>query len=300
MTTRFYRSTDEGAPVLSPQPGSFNALLRACLVDGYAAKQPAGWALSYDNESGINIFQPSEGNRHYLLVNDTTTTTAALTGTEGVDADGNATAPFGTYYIGKHVTAAAQSANWVIVADETAALIFTESAPVTAPGAYGAAFFGTLIGGGSTDTFNTLITGSTAASTSGALKTTPGDAVATGAIGFSANACGVLARATGDSPSGGTPAFSSGAGGMTRQSGSTAWASPLANGDISLTALYAFEGSAAGTGRGRIPFLWAIRNGLVVNLFPGFTDVGLGRILIRQGTTLTDAATSGAVIVETQ
>lgn len=38
-----YRSTDSGAPVLTYAADALNALLKACLVDGYGAKAAAGW-----------------------------------------------------------------------------------------------------------------------------------------------------------------------------------------------------------------------------------------------------------------
>ena len=42
MTT-LYRSTDPSAPVLTYAAGAMDALLKACLVDGYGAKAAAGW-----------------------------------------------------------------------------------------------------------------------------------------------------------------------------------------------------------------------------------------------------------------
>lgn len=43
MTT-LYRSADPSAPVLTYAAGSMDALLKACLVDGYGAKPAAGWS----------------------------------------------------------------------------------------------------------------------------------------------------------------------------------------------------------------------------------------------------------------
>lgn len=44
MTTRLYRSTDVGAPVMEYAVGALNAVLKACLVDGYGALPAAGWS----------------------------------------------------------------------------------------------------------------------------------------------------------------------------------------------------------------------------------------------------------------
>ncbi|MGE3907973.1 MAG: hypothetical protein AB7K36_01385, partial [Chloroflexota bacterium] len=46
-TTRIYRSTDSGAPVLTGQAGSLLNLLDKCLVDGYGSKAAAGWSRPY-------------------------------------------------------------------------------------------------------------------------------------------------------------------------------------------------------------------------------------------------------------
>lgn len=46
MTTRLYRSSDVGAPVMGYTAGSLNAVLKACLVDGYGALPAAGWSYA--------------------------------------------------------------------------------------------------------------------------------------------------------------------------------------------------------------------------------------------------------------
>ena len=44
MTTRLYRSSDASAPAMEYVAGSLNAVLKACLVDGYGALPAAGWS----------------------------------------------------------------------------------------------------------------------------------------------------------------------------------------------------------------------------------------------------------------
>lgn len=42
-----YRNTDSGAPSLTGATGELVKVLRACLVDGYGSKPPAGWSMPY-------------------------------------------------------------------------------------------------------------------------------------------------------------------------------------------------------------------------------------------------------------
>jgi hypothetical protein len=62
-TTRIYRSTDSGAPVLSGQVGSLHALLKACLVGtsgvaygtGPNEKAAAGWSIAFEDVGNNKI-----------------------------------------------------------------------------------------------------------------------------------------------------------------------------------------------------------------------------------------------------
>lgn len=49
MPVTLYASTDASAPVLNGTAGSLNALLLACLVNGYGSKSAAGWSSPYSN-----------------------------------------------------------------------------------------------------------------------------------------------------------------------------------------------------------------------------------------------------------
>ncbi|MBD1584932.1 hypothetical protein [Pseudoalteromonas sp. S16_S37] len=58
MTTpvTVYRWDDEGAPQINQAYGTgseIRAVLNACLVDGYGAKQPLGWTKVHDNINGV-------------------------------------------------------------------------------------------------------------------------------------------------------------------------------------------------------------------------------------------------------
>lgn len=71
-TTRIYRSTDSGAPVLTGQQGSLLNLLDKCLVDGYGAKTAAGWSRPYTgtNKTAYRNSVAAGGTGMYLRVLD--------------------------------------------------------------------------------------------------------------------------------------------------------------------------------------------------------------------------------------
>ena len=67
-----YASTDGSAPVLDGTNGSFIALLRAILVNGYGAKAAAGWTEPYTAAGNVAAFRSNSvvGTGHYHLFND--------------------------------------------------------------------------------------------------------------------------------------------------------------------------------------------------------------------------------------
>jgi len=71
-TTRIYRSTDSGAPVLTGQAGSLLNLLDKCLVDGYGSKTAAGWSRAYTgtNKAAYRNSVAAGGTGMYLRVLD--------------------------------------------------------------------------------------------------------------------------------------------------------------------------------------------------------------------------------------
>ena len=73
MGAKYYLSTDVGAPVIGySTPGSLIAVLKACLVDGYGSKAPAGWTMPF---TGTNqaVFRMGGGGLRYLYINDSPT-----------------------------------------------------------------------------------------------------------------------------------------------------------------------------------------------------------------------------------
>lgn len=80
MAITVYRSDDTSAPLLTPTDGSFNALLKACLVDGYGSKLAAGWTMPYDDlVNGKSIFQNTTSKKLWVLHNGSSTTNSAGT-----------------------------------------------------------------------------------------------------------------------------------------------------------------------------------------------------------------------------
>ncbi len=137
-TTREFRSTDAGAPVLTGQVGSGIAWLKACLVNGYGsgggAKQGAGWTIAFeDAPNNVCVFRNSlaaGGSGCYLRVDDNgtgaggaremlvrlyATMSDANTGTEATPPV--AAVPSGHVWR-KSIDLTGTARAWVLVADE--------------------------------------------------------------------------------------------------------------------------------------------------------------------------------------
>lgn len=166
MTVRVYYSTDSGAPVYSGSVGSLIALLQACLVDGYGAKASAGWTKPF---TGTNLaaFRPAAGNRHYLWVNDTGTTSARVRGFEVMTDVNTGTGPFptdvqvsGGCYTVKSNAASSDARGWVVVADEKRFWLVSAQSVSTIAASTAAGlgmFFGDIVSSKAGDAFHTLL-----------------------------------------------------------------------------------------------------------------------------------------------
>ena len=166
MTVRVYYSTDSGAPVYSGSVGSLIALLQACLVDGYGAKASVGWTKPF---TGTNLaaFRPAAGNRHYLWVDDTGTTSARVRGFEVMTDVNTGTGPFptdvqvsGGCYTVKSNAASSDARGWVVVADEKRFwLVSAQSvSTIAASTSLGLGmFFGDIVSAKAGDAFCTLL-----------------------------------------------------------------------------------------------------------------------------------------------
>lgn len=74
-----YRHSDSSAPTLTGEAGSLNALLYACLVTGYGAKDALGWTREYTS-GNTSVYRPASGLRRYLRVVDTGAQAARISG----------------------------------------------------------------------------------------------------------------------------------------------------------------------------------------------------------------------------
>ena len=127
-TTRVYRSTDAGAPVLErldvdDEATSLMALLHACLVTGYGAFPAAGWTRPYKNATTA-VFQQGGGSGEYLHMLDDTSVTPSprFIGYETMSAIDTGTNPYpaaGAYTSVTYQAGAGGIAMpWTIVADD--------------------------------------------------------------------------------------------------------------------------------------------------------------------------------------
>lgn len=142
MTVRVYLSTDDSAPSLTGQAGSLITVLDAVLVNGYGSRIAAGWAKAF---SGTNkaayrppaiSASPSEGNRFYLRVDDSGTTTAGVRGYESMSDVDTGSNPFPTtgqisnpgLVCQKSITADSTVRSWAAVATESFLYFIPQSA----------------------------------------------------------------------------------------------------------------------------------------------------------------------------
>ena len=96
MTIRQYYWNDPGAPTLSYASNSFNNILRACLINGYSGKDPAGWTEEFSTGNRLVIRSPG-GNRRYFEFNDGASNYVYIRGYLDFDTStGSGTGPFPT------------------------------------------------------------------------------------------------------------------------------------------------------------------------------------------------------------
>lgn len=177
MTITVYRSTDPSAPVLSGTAGAMKALLLACLVNGYGSQAAAGWTEAFTG-SNVSCLRPASGDRLYLQLDDSGTTSCRLQGNEVATsaAIGGGTGLFPTAvqlsggdFCLKSSTADSVARPWMVIADGAACYVFVYAAQTV----FGATattdsgfFFGPAKSGKSGDAFSTSIYGAASASAS--------------------------------------------------------------------------------------------------------------------------------------
>lgn len=86
---KFFQSTDAGAPILTANAGSLNAVLKACLINGYGSKPSAGWELVFENLTNHQLVVRSinpESDQCCYSFNDANTRHTVMNGFETWDS----------------------------------------------------------------------------------------------------------------------------------------------------------------------------------------------------------------------
>lgn len=142
MTVRMYSSLDTGAPDLSGANtprllDTLRIILRACLVDGYGAKEAAGWAMGHQVENGfslsngegvINFVHVDTVNVEiYLMesINDPSTPLAGgVNRRSGFWFDGETTTSRQVFYCS---AAGSVTKSWALVADDKTVTVMVQA-----------------------------------------------------------------------------------------------------------------------------------------------------------------------------
>lgn len=153
MTVRMYSSLDSGAPDLSAAVAprlldTLRIILRACLVDGYGAKEAAGWTLGHqvadgfslsNGEGVINFVHSNTVNIEiYLMesINDPSTPLAGgVNRRSGFWFDGEATSTRQFFYSS---AAGSVAKSWALVADDKTVTMMVQGGVTVVDNANGA------------------------------------------------------------------------------------------------------------------------------------------------------------------
>ena len=177
MPVNVYSILDPGAPIVGGLDGSLPNLLKACLVDGYGSKAPAGWTLEYEDPATYTmVFRQGGGNRRYLRVQHDTQNYPNVRGfktmVDTVEANGSAPFPSIAQLSGgiRPVTSNALGASraWMVFATDLCVLVylpFTTADLSVISTSTDYLFFGDLVSGLPGDATNTAIIGKTVANT---------------------------------------------------------------------------------------------------------------------------------------
>lgn len=301
MTVRFYTNTDSGAPALSGVAGSLNAVLKACLVDGYGSKASSGWTQEFSG-TNLAVFRPPSGTRMYLRVNDTGTSTARIRGYETMSdvSTGDGLFPTDAQLNGGgylYKASSGSGSGWVLVADQKrfTLIIAPNVATVSESTGYGQGlFFGDIKSLKSGDAFHCFINAGLAtdstSSAFGSINNGPSGLSAAGGH-FLARSYTQLGGAVGASKH--TDAVKT-ANTSTLGVGGVAYPDPVTGG-ILVAPIYVAE---AGNVRGVLPGVWAPLHNRPAS--PGTTFSGSGDLVGKNFMLLdvSSQSTSGRVALE--
>lgn len=126
-----YRSTDENAPVLKGEKGSFKTLLKAVLVTGYGEKPSLSWTIQQeDTNTAIFKSQDATSNQHLLKIDHNQHNNYVVTtGGTGLNADGSLQNLFGSSGMQAQTPVAYGSVNteWVIIGHSKAFIVLLKN-----------------------------------------------------------------------------------------------------------------------------------------------------------------------------
>lgn len=133
-----YASTDASAPVLTGAADSLNALLKACLVDGYGSQPGAGWTSPYyDSTSKTRVFKNADNFCWQIADNGPGAGSfreSRVRGYESMTAYNAGAGPFPTVaqyanglFIRKSATADATVRAWDLYADASFLILLVET-----------------------------------------------------------------------------------------------------------------------------------------------------------------------------
>lgn len=154
-----FRSTDNAAPVLKGEKGSFKTLLKAVLVTGYGDKPSLGWTIQQeDTNTAIFKSQDATSNQHLLKIDHNQHNNYVVTtGGTGLNADGSLQNLFGSLGMQKQ-TPVAYSTNiteWVVVGHGKAFIVLLKNSRTADLGVI--LYFGDVPSYIANDMYNTVL-----------------------------------------------------------------------------------------------------------------------------------------------
>lgn len=261
-----YRHSDPSAPTLTGAVGSLNAVLDACLVNGYGSKSAAGWTKPYTG-TNIAVFRQGAGNQFYCRVEDAASGAgvakeAFARGYEvkanALDAvDGTNTGSFPTAaqvttgdVIRKSVSADTVPRGWLVVADDRTVYLFIYSGDTA--GTYMAFMFGDIYSFTTSDAYRTMIIGGATPNSTSTNRNLETGSQSLGS-GVTGNYLARVAAGTGTSaPCGKTSVLGS------APTGTAGNALPTPDGNVYLGRYLVGDFSVGGMPRGYLRGLWNI------------------------------------------
>ena len=154
-----FRSTDDAAPVLKGEKGSFKTLLKAVLVNGYGDKAPLGWTIQQE-DTNTAIFKSTDAtsNQHLLKIDHNQHNNYVVTtgGTE-LNTDGSLKNLFGSsgMQVQTPVAYGTAATEWVVVGHQKAFIVLLKNSRTASLGCI--LYFGDVPSYIANDMYNTVL-----------------------------------------------------------------------------------------------------------------------------------------------